>query len=131
MLTVDQFDEIAVTTFYSVVGAGKVVFYSLVTTSLLHAKSGLLSSLRSPSTNICVLKIIKNWLTFLRCHILQKLESSGDVLYEQKCCCEKHSSKFAKTKVIDVIVSIARRLNMSPDAVTHMEKKTTFEHSDG
>ena len=59
MLTIDQFHEIDVPTFYSVFGAGKVVFYSLMATPLLHIKSGLLSSLRSQSTNICVLEIIK------------------------------------------------------------------------
>ena len=105
MLTIDQFHEIAVPTFYSVVGAGKVVFYSLMATLLLHIKSGLLSSLRSQSTKICVLEIIENRLTFFRCHTLQKLESCGD--YGQKCCCEKHSNKFAKIKNTVVIVSIA------------------------
>ena len=56
---------------------------------------------------ICVLELIENRLTFLRCHTLQKLECCGDVLYGQKCCCAKHSNKFAKIKVTVVIVSIA------------------------
>ena len=107
MLTIDQFHEVAVPIFYSVVGAGEVVFYSLMATPLLHIKSGLLSSLRCQSTNICVLELIENRLTLFRCHTLQKLESCGDVLYGQKCCCEKQSKKFAKILVIVVIVSIA------------------------
>ena len=106
MLTVDQFHETAAPTFYSVVGAGKVVFHSLMAVPLLHIKSGLLSSLRSQSTKKCVLEIIENRLNFFRCHTLQKLESSG-LLYGKKLCCKKHSNEFAKIKIIVVIVSFA------------------------
>ena len=90
VVAVDYFHEIAVSTFYSVIGAGNIVFYSWKS---LHCKVSLL---------ICVLEIVKFWLTFFKCHSLKKLEPSGGVLYGQKCCCEKHSIKLTKIKFIVV-----------------------------